>query len=57
MRSPSSQPRAGGFILALGACLGAAIGRWQQQASAGLLLGLAAGGGVALLIWLLDRRR
>ena len=49
MASPS--PPAGGFLIALGAVLGAIIGLVEDQPSLGLLIGLAAGGVAALAIW------
>ena len=46
-----SEPMAGGVFIALGAITGVAIGHYQGQTSAGLLIGLAIGTVVALLVW------
>ncbi|MEP6784560.1 MAG: hypothetical protein ABI898_02345 [Sphingomonadales bacterium] len=52
----SKNPLAGGFIIAVSTTVGAIWGARQGQPSAGLLIGLGVGAGIALLIWLLDRR-
>jgi len=49
--------QAGGFILALSILVGAIVGAVLPQSSIGFLAGLATGVALALLIWLLDRRR
>ncbi len=50
------KPRqAGGILLALGFTIGAVAGVLLGQPSAGLLIGGALGGLVALLIWLRER--
>ncbi|MFC3581525.1 hypothetical protein [Sphingomonas hylomeconis] len=57
---PEHSPRssmAGGFLIAVGAMLGAGIGFLFQEATRGFLLGAAAGAGMAIAIWLIDRRR
>lgn len=47
----SSSPPAGGALIALGAVLGAIIGLVLDEPTPGLLIGLAAGGAIALLVW------
>lgn len=54
-RTPGSQ--AGGFLIALGALLGASIGFLVGQATPGFLIGSATGIALAVVIWLRDRRR
>lgn len=49
-------PRAGGFILAVSIIAGVVGGTVAGQASAGFMVGLAAGVVLALLIWWKDRR-
>ncbi|HEY9553456.1 hypothetical protein [Allosphingosinicella sp.] len=53
----STAAKAGGFLIATGVLLGAVGGVIVGQASAGFLLGLAAGAGLALFLWWRDRRR
>ncbi|MBJ6121927.1 hypothetical protein [Sphingomonas mollis] len=53
-RSPPAA--AGGVLIAIGPLVGVAIGFAFGQATPGFLIGLAAGGAAALLIWLRDRR-
>jgi hypothetical protein len=48
---------AGGFLIAAGAILGAGLGSLVQQATLGFLVGAAAGCGMAIAVWLIDRRR
>lgn len=55
--SPSRPPRAAGSILALAILAGALIGAGIGQSSAGLLIGAAVGTAIAILFWLVDRRR
>ena len=62
--SPKNSPRipprpsmAGGFLIAAGAMLGAGGGFFIQEATRGFLIGSAAGAGMAIAIWLIDRRR
>lgn len=57
MPRDTRNPLAGGLALAVGAIAGALIGVAYGQPSAGLLAGLGLGAAVALLAWLLDRRR
>jgi len=53
----SPSPRAGGFVIAVGAIGGALVGTFTSQPSLGLVLGVAAGTAIAIAIWLADRRR
>lgn len=51
-------PLAGGFLIALGAMVGTAIGLFTLLGpTRGFLLGMASGVVVSLAIWLVDRRR
>jgi hypothetical protein len=50
-------PRAGGFLLAASILVGTAIGIALRQPTLGVLGGTALGLILALLLWLLDRRR
>ncbi|QQV78565.1 hypothetical protein H5J25_08085 [Sphingomonas aliaeris] len=54
-RTPGSQ--AGGFLIAVGALLGACIGFLIGQATPGFLIGSGTGIALAVVIWLRDRRR
>lgn len=57
MASPSpSRARGGGFAIALATLAGLGLGGRMGQPSAGVLAGFAIGAGVALALWLLDRR-
>lgn len=47
----STTPAAGGFLIALGAIVGAAIGLSTDQPTAGFLIGTAIGIALALFIW------
>lgn len=49
--------RAGGFPIAVSTLAGAIIGVALDQSSIGILAGVAFGCGVALLLWLRDRKR
>ena len=51
------KPIAGGFFLFLLITIGFAWGAATGQAMRGILLGTLAGATVALLLWLVDRRR
>lgn len=53
----SKSPAAGGVLIAIGAIGGAVAGLFLGEPSKGLLLGLGAGAGMAIAIWLIDRRR
>jgi hypothetical protein len=58
--TPPPRPRssqAGGFLIAIGALGGAAVGFAFGQATPGFLIGAAGGIGMAVAIWLIDRRR
>jgi uncharacterized protein YqgC (DUF456 family) len=57
MANISHSPAGGGFLIALGAVLGAIIGLFLQQPTAGFLIGSGGGIAIAVAIWLLDRRR
>ena len=48
---------AGGIFLFLGPVVGAIYGLTRQQPILWMLIGFAAGVALALLVWLLDRRR
>ncbi|MDP1025847.1 hypothetical protein Q5H91_01340 [Sphingomonas sp. KR1UV-12] len=55
--NPTPPTAAGGALIALGALLGAAIGFGFGEATPGFLIGLAAGIGASVLVWLRDRGR
>jgi hypothetical protein len=58
MDSNNSQPsRAGGFIIAASTLVGACVGVALGQPSIGVIGGTGLGSGLALLLWLRDRRR
>ena len=48
---------AGGFLLCVAIFLGAGIGMWRGQPSAGLLGGVIVGTALAVAVWIRDRRR
>ncbi len=54
---PSRSPIAGGVLIALGAVGGAIVGFIVRQPTECFLIGTAAGIGMAIAIWLIDRRR
>jgi hypothetical protein len=56
-RKSSTEPAAGGVLIAIGAVGGAVIGLFLGEPTKGFLLGIGAGIGMAIAIWLLDRRR
>lgn len=57
-RTENSQPRlAGGIFIALGLLVGAIAGIALDQPSAGMIIGFGAGAAIALVVWLLDRKR
>ncbi len=54
----NSQPRlAGGIFIAFGLLFGAIIGVAMDQPSAGLVIGMGIGCIIAVLIWVIDRKR
>jgi uncharacterized membrane protein len=53
----SRSTNAGGVLIAAGAILGAGLGFFFQEATRGFLVGAAAGAGMAIAIWLIDRQR
>lgn len=55
--SSAPEPRALGVIIALLSLIGAVIGIQLGQASIGLIAGFGLGAAIALLFWLVDRRR
>lgn len=54
---PGSTSMAGGFLIALGAMLGAVVGFLVGQATPGFLIGAGSGIALAVAVWLVDRRR
>jgi hypothetical protein len=52
-----SKGLAGGFFIFVGLIVGSILGVIYDQPSIGMIAGMAAGGGIALAVWLLDRRR
>lgn len=50
-------PQAGGCLLVAGIFLGTGIGVALREPSLGFVIGLAAGLALAILFWLLERRR
>lgn len=57
MSQPTRSSAAGGFFIAAGALGGTVVGLMLRQPSLGFLGGLAIGAGIALVVWLIDRRR
>jgi hypothetical protein len=56
--SENDRPRlAGGIFIALGLLVGAIAGVAMNQPSAGMITGFAVGAAIALIIWLVDRRK
>ncbi len=55
--NPQSPRLAGGFFMAAGMLSGAIIGLVYRQGPLGMVLGLGLGTVVALIIWLIDRKR
>jgi uncharacterized protein YqgC (DUF456 family) len=54
----NSQPRlAGGIFIAFGLLIGAIIGVFMDQPSAGAVIGMAIGIVIAVVIWVMDRKR
>lgn len=54
--SPSRTPAAGGFLIAIGAMIGAFGGAFFGESTRGLFVGIGVGVVLAILIWLRDRR-
>jgi hypothetical protein len=57
MAKRAGSTQAAGFILAISILAGAIGGAIVGQASLGFLAGLAAGVAIAVLFWLIERRR
>jgi hypothetical protein len=57
MAAKSNAPLAGGFLLCLSLLAGALTGVFLGQPSIGFLIGAGIGLTIAIVIWLLDRRR
>ena len=54
----NNQPRlAGGIFIAFGLLIGAIIGVAMDQPSAGAVIGMAIGSMIAVLVWIMDRKR
>ena len=54
----NNQPRlAGGIFIAFGLLTGAVIGVVMDQPSAGAVIGMAIGSMIAVLVWVMDRKR
>ena len=47
----------GGIFIAFGLLIGAIVGVAMDQASAGTVIGMAIGTSIAVLIWVMDRKR
>lgn len=54
---PKTPSLAGGIFIAAGMLIGAMIGIYIGQPSAGMVIGLATGAGLAAIVWLFDRKR
>ena len=53
-----NQPRlAGGIFIAFGLLIGAIVGVAVDQPSAGTVIGMAIGTVIAVVIWIMDRKR
>lgn len=50
-------PSAGGIFLFLGPVLGALVGIGRGEPILGMLFGFIAGAALALLVWVIDRRK
>ena len=55
-KEPPPSRRAGGFLIAASTLIGTSIGVAFGQPSIGVLAGTGFGSGLALLIWLKDRK-
>lgn len=54
--NPSNAAAAGGFLIAVGAIVGAFGGATMGEATAGFLIGTTGGGALAMLMWWRGRR-
>ncbi len=57
MSKPDKTPRAGGALIAVTILVGAVVGIAWRQPSLGVVAGLAAGIALAVLVWLIDKKR
>jgi hypothetical protein len=57
MAAKSTAPLAGGFLLCISVLAGALTGVFLGQPSIGFLVGVGIGLAIAIVIWLLDRKR
>lgn len=55
--SRNRNPRAAGAVLAFAICAGALVGAARGQPTIGVLAGAALGIAIAIVVWLVDRRR
>ncbi|RRQ52531.1 hypothetical protein [Sphingorhabdus wooponensis] len=54
----NNQPRlAGGIFIAFGLLVGAIVGVAVDQPSAGTVIGMAIGTVIAVVVWIMDRKR
>jgi hypothetical protein len=54
----NNQPRlAGGIFIAFGLLIGAIVGVAVDQPSAGTVIGMAIGTVIAVVVWIMDRKR
>jgi hypothetical protein len=54
----NNQPRlAGGIFIAFGLLVGAIVGVAVDQPSAGTVIGMAIGTVIAVIVWIMDRKR
>ena len=56
-RDKQPSKAAGGIFIAIGMLLGAIIGVYAGQPSAGMVIGFAAGLAAALVVWAIDSKR
>lgn len=54
---PPATPRSAGCLLLAGFLVGAVVGIASGEASLGVLVGVSTGIALAVLFWLIDRRR
>jgi formate/nitrite transporter FocA (FNT family) len=55
--APSNNPVSGGIFIALGLLGGTVVGFMNDQISAGMIGGFGVGIGIAVVVYLIDRRR